>query len=206
MGSSNVTDLAEGLRSRNAELHKPSVKSVPPLNSADLPHGIVSIGGRSVELDRVAELTEDLRSHIVAWCRPSIILGTWLNSQTFRSNAAIIPLVSGTTDWLVEPFIPLLVKVIVLHDCFVIDADHPEPRRGLRSLARSGSQHGGTLTSRFAKPWQGSSWSAVQRSRNSRRRRAMMSHYRFARRARWVPHSSRISRSERHRLVGSWTY
>ena len=113
--------LAEGLRSRNAELHKPSVKSVPPLNSADLPHGIVSIGGRSVELDRVAELTEDLRSHIVAWCRPSIILGTWLNSQTFRSNAAIIPLVSGTTDWLVEPFIPLLVTVIVLRDCFVIE-------------------------------------------------------------------------------------
>ena len=153
-GSSNVTDLTEGLRSRIAELHKPSVKSVPPLNSADLPHGIVSIGGRSVELNRVTELTEGLCSHIVECCRPSVISGTWLNSQTFRSNAAIIPLVSGITDWLAEPFIPLLVTAIVLRDCFVIDADHPEPRKGLRSLARSGGQQGGTLTSRFAKPWQ----------------------------------------------------
>lgn len=57
MGSSIVNDLAEGVRSRSAELHKPSVKSVPPLSSADLSHGVVSIGGRSVELDRVAELT-----------------------------------------------------------------------------------------------------------------------------------------------------
>ena len=123
-----------------------AVKSVPPLNSADLPHGIVSIGGRSVELNRVTELTEGLCSHIVECCRPSVISGTWLNSQTFRSNAAIIPLVSGITDWLAEPFIPLLVTAIVLRDCFVIDADHPEPRKGLRSLARSGGQQGGGAT------------------------------------------------------------
>ena len=124
------------------------------MNSADLLHDVVSIDGRSVELDHVAEPTEDLRSHIVAWCGPSIVLGAWLSLQTFRSNAAIIPLVSRTTDWLVEPLTPLLVTAIVLRDCFVIDADHPEPRKGLRSLARSGGQQGGTLTSRFAKPWQ----------------------------------------------------
>ena len=153
-GSSNVTDLTEGLRSRIVELHKPSVKWVTPLYSADLPHGIANIGGRSVEFNRVTELTEGLRSCIVELRRPSVISGTWLNSQAFRSNTPIIPLVCGIADWLVEPFIPLLVTALVLRICFVIDGDHPEARKGLRSLARSGGQQGGTLTSRFAKPWQ----------------------------------------------------
>ena len=34
----------------------------------------------------------------------------------------------------------------------------------------------------------------------------MTPHHRFARRARWGPHSSRISRSERHRIMGPCSY
>ena len=62
-----------------------------------------------------------------------------------QSNPSINPLVHGFMDWLIESFICWLVAAIVLRSCFVIDASHPELRKGRRSPARDGGQLGGSL-------------------------------------------------------------
>ena len=77
-----------------------------------------------------------------------------LAAAPLQSNPSTNPLVYGFIDWLIEPFIRLLVTAIVLRSCFVIDANHPELRKGRRSLARNGGKLGGTLLSMYAKPQQ----------------------------------------------------
>ena len=57
----NVTDLTEGLLNSTTLLHKPSVKSVSGLNTADLPPRIAIPGGMSAEFKAVIDLTKGLR-------------------------------------------------------------------------------------------------------------------------------------------------
>ena len=71
-----------------------------------------------------------------------------------QSNPSINPLVHGFMDWLIESFICWLVAAIVLRSCFVIDASHPELRKGRRSHARNGGNLGGTLLPMYAHPKQ----------------------------------------------------
>ena len=77
-------------RSRIVELRKPSVKSVTILNSADTPHGIANIGGRSAEFNIDTDLTEGLRSRAVELRKPSVKSVTLLTSANLPHGVANI--------------------------------------------------------------------------------------------------------------------
>ena len=59
-------------RSRIVDRHKPLVKSITTLNSADIPPGIATLGGRSAVFNSDTDLIEGLCSSVVELSKSSV--------------------------------------------------------------------------------------------------------------------------------------